>query len=407
MSYQKNIDSFFALVRAGLWEDSQKFRLLEGSSVATRQAEGLEFRDSVDWEEVYRLAKEQSVLGLVLAGIERMKSFWTSQAATPGAKVQGVQEVHGPDKMTLLQWIGEVQMLEQQNKAMNQFIGELVDKMRDAGIYTILVKGQGIAQCYERPLWRSCGDVDLFLSDDNYERAKAYLTPLAADVSKEYVREKHLGMTIDMQTVELHGRLYCGLSSRIEKEMDDVYQDTFYGGNARSWQNGSVQVFLLSVENDAFYVFTHILQHFYKEGIGLRQICDWCRLLWTYRGKMDVKKLETRLERARLMTAWRAFGAFAVGYLGMPPEAMPFYSADAKWKRKADRICAFILEVGNFGHNRDMSYFSKYPYLVRKVCSMERRCGDLFRHARIFPLDSLRFFPRIMFNGLRSAVRGE
>ena len=47
------------------------------------------------------------------------------------------------------------------------------------------------------------------------------------------------------------------------------------------------------------------------------------------------------------------------------------------------------------------------PYLIRKCISMGRRIGDLINHARIFPLDSLRFFPRIMFNGLRSAIRGE
>ena len=62
---------------------------------------------------------------------------------------------------------------------------------------------------------------------------------------------------------------------------------------------------------------------------------------------------------------------------------------------------------GNFGHNRDMSYYDKYPYVVRKFFSMKMRVGDLISHARIFPLDSLRFFHRIMFNGLRSAVRGE
>ena len=42
-----------------------------------------------------------------------------------------------------------------------------------------------------------------------------------------------------------------------------------------------------------------------------------------------------------------------------------------------------------------------------EVFSMFRRIGDLINHARIFPLDSLRFFPNIMFNGLRSAMRGE
>lgn len=384
MRYDKNtVDVFFALVRAGLWGNS------DGVQVSSP-----EFQTTVDWEKLYQLAEEQSVAGIALAGIEWMK------AVNHNANLNISQEL-------LLQWIGEVHMIEQQNKTMNQFVTELIERMRKMDIYTLLVKGQGIAQCYERPLWRTPGDVDLFLSDDNYERAMAYLAPLATDVGKEYVREKHLGMTIDSQMVELHGRLYVGLSSRIENELDDIYHDTFYGGNVRSWENGNVLVFLLSIENDAFYVFTHILQHFYKEGIGLRQICDWCRLLWINREKIDVKMIEKRLKRTKLMMAWKTFGAFAVEYLGMPEDAMPFYSPEAKWKRKADNICAFILKVGNMGHNRDMNHFEKYPYLVRKVYSMWRRCSDLIRHARIFPLDSLRFFAGIMINGLRSAVRGE
>ena len=99
----------------------------------------------------------------------------------------------------------------------------------------------------------------------------------------------------------------------------------------------------------------------------------------------------------------------AVDYLGMPVDAMPFYSDSVKWKKKAERIMDFILEVGNFGHNRDSNYM-KYPYVIRKSFSMGRRLGDSFRHARIFPLDSLRFFPYKMFNGAMSAMsamRGE
>ena len=106
------------------------------------------------------------------------------------------------------------------------------------------------------------------------------------------------------------------------------------------------------------------------------------------------------------MTEWRAFAAMAVEYLGMPVDAMPFYSDSAKWMKKAEKILDFVLEVGNFGHNRDSNYM-KYPYVIRKCFSMGRRIGDLINHARIFPLDSLRFFPRIMFNGVRSAIRGE
>lgn len=367
-----NTSAFFELIKAGLW----------GKEV------GLSQFGRIDFYGIYRQAEEQSVLGLVAAGFDHL------------------QDVNVPREMAL-QFVGCLLQLEQQNTTMNEFLAVLIEKLRSKGVYTLLVKGQGVAQCYEKPLWRSCGDVDLFLSDDNYKKAKEVLIPLASSVDTEYQYEKHLGMTIDGWAVELHGHLRSGLSSRIDKELDAIQDDTFYSGNVRFWMNGKTQVFLLGAENDAVYVFTHILKHFYKEGLGLRQVCDWIRLLWKYRSEMDLRVLKRRIRKMGLMSEWKAFGAFAVEYLGMPADAMPLYSPEDKWKRKAEKICAFILEVGNMGHNRDMSHFEKSPYLKRKVVSLRRRCGDLFRHAKIFPLDSLKFFPKIMFNGVRSAVRGE
>lgn len=371
-----NTKAFFELVRAGLWE---------------QEVQPSQY-DNIDFAEVYRLAEEQSVIGLVAAGIDSSK-IQDSGFSCP--------------KEWALQFVGQALQLEQQNQAMNAFVAQLVKKMRAAGIYALLLKGQGVAQCYDKPTWRACGDVDLFLSDENYQKAKAFLIPLVSSVEREYEREKHLGMTIDQWVVELHGRLYCGLSSRSEKELGQVYQDTFYEGNVRSWDNNHVQVFLLSPENDAFYVFTHILQHFYKGGIGLRQICDWCRLLWTFREKLDLRLLESRIRKAGLMSEWKAFGVYAVEYLGMPIEAMPFYSGDRRWIRKAKRINSFIFSVGNMGHNRDSSYHRKYPFLIRKSISTGRRIGDLVNHARIFPLDSLRFSFAFLRNGVKSALRGE
>lgn len=370
-SLDNNTEAFLALVRGGLWETEVQLSQF----------------GSIDFSQVLKLAEEQSVVGLVAAGLEH------------------VVDTKVP-KENLLQFVGQALQLEQRNTSMNQFIARLINSLRNAGIYTLLLKGQEVAQCYKKPLWRACGDVDLFLSDENYDKAKAFLVPLSSSVEGEYVREKHLGMTIDSWVVELHGRLYCGLSSRIERELDRVYQDTFFGGAVRSWNNAGVQVFLLNAENDVFYVFTHILQHFYKEGVGVRQVCDWCRLIWTFRDKMDLRLLEGRIKHAGLMTAWKAFGAYSVDCLGMPIEAMPFYPADKCWKRKANRINKFILSVGNMGHNREKVY-ANYPYLLRKCFSAFRRIGDLIRHAQIFPMESLRFSYAIMKNGVKSAIRGE
>ena len=323
------------LLKAGLWKDQ---RSVSGSK--------FQVSDNVDWGNVYQLAQEQSVQGVVLQGIEELRAKNL--------------ELNFP-KVLLLQWICEVQLVEQRNKEMNSFVADLIEKLRKNDIYAILVKGQGIAQCYEKPLWRVCGDVDLLLSDSNYEKASNVLTKITSSVDEENPYNKHLAMTIDGWSVELHGSLR-GSITRIDHVIDEVQSDVFCGGNVRSWQNGKTQVFLPRADEDVFFVFTHILQHYYIEGIGLRQICDWCRLLWTYKESLNYRLLESRIRKAGIMKEWKSFGAFAVEYLGMPAEAMPFLDVrgkiddercevDKRLKRKADRILAFVMESGNFGHN--------------------------------------------------------
>ena len=374
MRRDKNIEAFYALVRAGLW-----------GNINLNDNLDLDFAN-VDWGEVYRLAEEQSVIGLIADGIDRFKNQ--------------ISDFHIPQEWAL-QFIGSALQLEQQNKGMNVFIAKLVDGMRKAGIYTLLVKGQGLAQCYEKPLWRSCGDVDLLLSDDNYKKAKEYLLPKASFVEDEEKHKKHLAMTINDWMVELHGSLRCGFSARIDKSLDKIYKDTFYGGNVRSWTNERVQVFMLGKENEVLYVFVHFLNHFYKGGVGLRQICDWCRLLFTYRESLNYGLLESRMKKTGLMSEWKAFYTLATKYLGMPAvvQSSRLTVQGSMWERKADRIMRFILSVGNMGHNR--SEKGQKTYLSRKVRSFGQRMVDLFNHVMIFPIDTIKFFPSIMLNGIR------
>ena len=330
------IEAFLALVRAGLWEKEVR----------------LEQYGKIDFEEIYRLAGEQSVVGLVTAGFEH------------------IQDVKAPQEI-VLQCIGESLQLEQTNKAMNQFIEKLVGDMREADIYTLLVKGQGVAQCYEKPFWRSSGDVDLLLSD--YGKAKDFLLPLSSDNKPDERYSKHLGMNIDQWYVEIHGTLRTGLSGRIDKVVDDVQKDVFYGGNVRSWMNGKTTVFLPSLDNDVFFVFTHFIKHFYKEGMNLRQICDWIRLLWIFKDSLDHGLLEKRIRKAGLMSEWKAFATLAVEYLGMPKDAMPLY--DVRDKKKAEQILRHILKGE--------------PYNVVR---------DTWAIAKIFPWHTLIFTPAIFLN---------
>lgn len=381
-----NTDSaFFEILRAGLWGSGNPDIRIDGAT---------------DWVYIYRLAKEQSVQGLVLQGIEWFKNH--NDNDNPNLNVSIPQ-------VLLLQWIGEVQMIEKRNKEMNIFIANLIEKLRKFDIYSLLIKGQGIAQCYDKPLWRVSGDIDLLLSKNNYEKAKAFLLPKGVLTEPEEAAKRHLALQLDQWAVELHGTLHVGLSARVDRMLDKVQYDIFYGGQVRSWMNGKTQVFLPSANEDVVYVFAHILQHFYKGGIGLRQICDWCRLLWTYRNSLNHKLLESRIREAGIMSEWKVFGTLAIEYLGFPKDSMPLLNVDLNdnLKKKAERIKEFILEVGNFGHNRDNSYFQKHSYFVQKCISAWRRVTDLCRHATIFPVNSVRFFFGIMYNGFVSTLRGE
>ena len=369
-------DIFFEIVRAGLWGGQGP-------------VSGIKFHVSCDeaWSAVYQLAQEQSVQGLVLRGIEWFNNH----------NLNADLDLNIP-KALLLQWIGEVQMMEQRNKEMNAFIAELIDKLRKAGIYTLLVKGQGVAQCYENPLWRCSGDVDLFLSHDNYEKAKVFIKPLAQYVDFEDKSRLHLGMTVDGWVVELHGTMHTKLSRRMNRVADEVHSDLFYNGNVRSWDNNGVQVFLPSANNDAIIIFNHIINHFFMEGVGLRQICDWCRLLWMYKDSLNYGLLEQRIKRAGLMSEWKAFYNLASRYLGMPNLGEGLLACDSRFDKRADRIMAFVLESGNFGHNRDVSYRVKYSSIVVNAVTLWRRIYDFARFMRVFPVDAPKFFGQYLWN---------
>ena len=348
----KNRSAFFALVRAGLWGTEAR----------------LAHYGSIGWSRVYKLASEQSLLGLVLAGLER-------------ADVK-------PPQAILLQWIGEVQMLEQRNRAMNEFVEGLFKKMQSAGIEAILVKGQGVAQCYERPFWRASGDVDLLFDAKNYESAKDVLVPMGKITEDEDLKKRHQALSIQGFIVELHGRMPFAMSGKADRVIEEAVE--IANTNHFVFADVLEGVSVPKPDEHIFIVFTHFLHHFFLEGVGLRQICDWCRMLWKYRETLNYSLLESRIIRSGLMSEWRGFAELAVSALGMPVEAMPFY--EKGYERRAGHVLRYVMKNGNFGRNKDVSYRGKYSSFVSNLITFFRRMRDFMKFSIIFPWDSPRFF---------------
>lgn len=359
MKFNNNQQAFLALVRGGLWETEVQL---------------LPYRD-IDYNEIYKLAQEQAVVGLVAAGLEHVHD-----SIIP--------------KEVILTFIGDALQLEQRNIAMNEFIKLTVDRMHAAGIDSMLVKGQGIAQCYERPLWRACGDVDFILDNNNYTKAKAFLMSQADSFEEEIVSRKHIGLIISGWCVELHGSLKGGVSEKVDCFLEKQLNLSFKSNRTRSWINDNTEILLPEVNDDIIFVFTHILQHYWGNGIGLRQICDWARLLWSYEKSIKRELLECRLSMMGIKSEWMAFANLAVDYLGLPRDFMPLYSSNSRWTRKATHILCYIYKVGNFGFKKNNDYLNRKAVFIRRGISLLRYTKDAVRNITIFPKDSISIWYR-------------
>lgn len=363
--------AFFALLNAGLWEKE-----VDLGSYGT-----------VDYRAIYSLACQQQVVGLVAAGLSHLAG-------------------NRPSKADIAPFAGDTFRLEQRNSDMNAFIAKLFSVFRKNNVPAILVKGQGIAQCYERPLWRACGDIDILLDEEHYFDAKTNMMKKASLVTEEDDSRLHVALVMNSWVVELHGSLFHKFFPRLNTTLADLQSRLHQQRRVRLWNNDGVDIALPDPDLDVVFVFSHILEHFFEKGVGLRQICDWCRLLYTHRDTVDTHLLEQRLRQMDIVSEWKAFAAFAVLYLDMPAGFMPLYSPASRWARKAHRILRYVLKYGNFGHNRDTTYIFNASFLKKKAISFRDMVGETVAQLRIFPKDTLTILRHKMADSISRAMRG-
>lgn len=68
------------------------------------------------------------------------------------------------------------------------------------------------------------------------------------------------------------------------------------------------EVMTPSVDFNVFFIFNHFWHHFIADGVGLRQMCDWVRLLHVNQGNINLDYLSDVLCKMKLMKEWKVFG---------------------------------------------------------------------------------------------------
>jgi hypothetical protein len=335
------------------------------------------------------MADEQALVPVISDGIEILQEEYIS---------------HGwfdflPSKMEKRPFVLDVFRTEGKNDEVLRVLVQVTDVLRKERIPYFLMKGAAVGRFYVVPERRKPGDIDLYVPEEEYERAKSALIPLSSEVNDEYFPEMHQGLCFAGTTVEIHGSNDTFLSYRIDKVLRKWRKTEFERGGD-IWQVDSREIRVASPVFDIVYVFAHCLQHFYRGGVGLRQFCDLSRLLSERVRVIDRLFLKTKLQEMRLMGEWKAIGCFLVRYIGLPQEDMPFY--DSRYEPKGELICRDILASGNFGSNRKTEKPGGKNLLTKRLRSFGIVSRQILHAFPIFPRQSLRTY----FYGVWLMVKG-
>lgn len=276
-------------------------------------------------------------------------------------------------------------------------------EMHDNGVEPILLKGQGIAQYYPNPDFRQCGDIDLYVGKQYFEKACEVVKALATENDMATVKhtKKHFHIYLGKVPIELH--LYSDVY--YPKRLDRIYQEISDAGISVApieVELAGYPVKTPSVNFNVFYIFNHLWHHFIADGVGLRQICDLCVLLHRFHGQIDYNYLRNVLERMGLMKQWKIFGSIAVDKLGLPVEEYPFY--DKKYSRLKEKVFRLVMLEGNFGQQNLKDQKRPDGYLRGKLYSLSFRTKRNMRVLFLFPKDSLRHIGKVVDKGIRAVL---
>ena len=339
--------------------------------------------ERMDWAGLFWFCQEQAIAGVVFHTIEKLKN----------ERIEIPREV-------LLQWFALSEQLKQRNMLLNQRCVELVEMFHNDGLECCILKGQGNALMYPNPYSRTPGDIDILVRPKTDERGKK------ADVRKvvtEYVRRRFPKTRIRYQhidypvfsdvEVEVHfiptaknNPIY---NKRIQKWADEWLNKKADGGYLMAeLPDGQGKIPVPSVEFNVIYQMSHLMHHFFDEGIGLRQFVDYYFLL-----KSDVRSQRSDVSLTlKHLGLWKFAGA--VMYVMREVFALEEqYMIAPVDEKRGKTLLNEILKGGNFGkysgltqHSTGGKYFLKHLrnlHFVREYPS-EALCEPIFRTWHFF-----------------------
>ena len=316
------------------------------------------------WHDLLDFAIKQRIVGVFFYGMERM-----------------VGHENKPIDEDVMEWFYHSNKIRKKNVLLYETCAFVSKTFRSEGFRNCILKGQGNALRYPDPYIRMSGDIDVWL-DGGCSKVIRYVkdnVPMARAVYHhiEFRKVKGIDVEAHYRPSFLNNMI---ANHRLQKYFKEETDRQF--GNVMTLPGGVKQMSVPTTDFDRIFQMVHISNHFFHEGIGLRQFLDYFFVL---------NQGFSNAERDHDAGMFRRLGLYgfagAVMYVEQVafglPESLLIVPVDEKRGR-------FLLEeiicAGNFGQ------YDKRPGSKVKSGPLKKNLQRLYRDMRFvcyFPSESL------------------
>jgi len=350
----KEITVFFSLLRSGLWH---------------RPIDRLDCFPLTDteWGQLYQYAEKQTVEGILFDGVQQLEA--------------GMQ----PPKTLLLKWLVRVEKIRQRNRWMDTMLVEQALFFNKHNLHPILLKGQGVAQCYRDPTIRLSGDIDWYFD-----------SPAAFAEANEQVHKLGLQLSSSGKynssyawkgcAVDQHGKLFDIHNPFVQGYVGQL--ESAYGDNKLALLLGETRVSLLAPMLQILQVNTHILKHQLAFGVGIRQLCDAACLYAYYHRQVEGATLRAIYQKLNLLNWVHVFHQLLVDFLGLDRDKLPF-------ELNKQQNCTWMMEdcwtAGNFGFHDENYIRQENGLFSGRKSTFKKIWANFWKYLPYAPMEAISF----------------
>lgn len=295
----------------------------------------------INWQEVASLAKSQGVYGVCLDA------------------VQFLQVGQRPDRIVLLDWIGQVFSMEKVYGKYTAAIKSFGKFCESQNIPVLLMKGYGCSLNYPKPNHRPCGDIDIYLGR-NKEFLERLILSKGARIN--YDNEHHAVFSYQGFTVESHDTVMDANNHKSNAYINELLEELAVA----SILDGSDKkgLVLPSSAFNSIHLLRHMASDFAEVRTTLRHVLDWATFVAA--NEVDWNFVQDVAKKSNMIKFLDAINGICVHHLGYPETVFPVSGRDENLE---NRVLNEILTCtdGVNPPGRNINLWKKVQYGVSKT----------------------------------------